>query len=315
MKINNVTPVINNNSTKMNSEKVPFTGLVQSCKDGLTDLFTLDRKGPMSRKLFIVNAFAFLLGTRLVTSRGKDERREIIIRDIPTIVIAVIGVPVIQNLFAGLVQKKSGFAFLEEDADKDKFAKLVNKMFKQPNTKVASYSQLEDWYKFDAKNLASGFEGFTERLSKQGGNLKTIFSSLGKDIKGKLADFSGDNAEFIKKLSENGNKDLKQAIVDGFKSDKNKALKQASFLKTVPTLIGLGLTLSIIGIFIPKLNIFITEAVNKGKKTPAHAKTEEKKVNSEAPSSTSVLVDASPAVQSFSANGTKKVLENFAGNR
>lgn len=272
MKINNATPVVN---TNIQTNNVNFKGVTpkKPAKEVLKEFLTLDRSGPMSRDLFVANAFAFLLGTRLVTSRDKDEKREILIRDIPTIVIAVVGVPVIRDAFAELIQKKSGFAFMQKGEKSGVIAKGADKLFKMLTKKeetknVVSYGELGQWYQFD-KNLSSGFKGFTERLSEQGGNLHKIFSSLGESARDKIKDFSKDNKEFMTKLFNNSeeSKSLIKTFEDEFATEGNNALKHASWKRTMPALIGLGLTLGLIGIFIPKLNIFITETVNKNRKS------------------------------------------------
>ncbi len=239
MKIHNATPIINNQQAKT-KKNVTFSG-----KSGIIkDFFQLGRSGNFTRGLFIANAFAFLLGGRLVTSRDENERRETLTRDIPTIVIAVQGVPVIKNWVAKQIQKHTGFAIITEAKQ------------------VASSSQLQDWYKYDDK-LASGFDGFSKRLVDCKGNLKKIYSSLGNDMKNKLANFSEDNSKFMEELSNH--KELKQSIKEAFSHSGNKVLEQAAFLKTIPTIVGFAITLSTIGIFIPKLNIFITEKLNKNK--------------------------------------------------
>lgn len=285
MKINNATPIVNTNPAP--KKDVAFNG---SFKEKGIELLNLKRQGPMSRDLFVINAFAFLLGTRLVTSRDKDEKREILIRDIPTILIAVMGVPVFQDLLAGSIQKGSGFAFMEENTkpiaeQSGIIAPRINQLF-GVKQQVVSYAQLKDWYVFD-KNLASGFEGFTDRLENQKGNLKKIFASLSDDIKTKLEALNPQfkDKKFGFKDKESGIKDkivadnklfkdtlfnkskksneVLELIKQAFSEADNKALKEASWMKTLPTLVGLVLTLGLVGFFIPKLNIHITETINK----------------------------------------------------
>lgn len=309
MKINNVAPVITNNSSPKN-QNVAFTSrFTNPFKDPncLTDLLTLKKQGPMVRDLFTLNAFAFLLGTRLVTSRDKDEKREIWVRDVPTIIIAVNGVPLIQDAFAGLIQKKSGFAFMEAGPQSGIIAPFFNQLFKRPDKNIASYSQLEDWYKFD-KNLHSGFKGFTDRLEAQEGNLKKIFSSLSDEIKNDLENlkFNDKNSEFKAKLFDNSDesKPVLEKIIKEFSNPKgNNALKRASWAATIPTLIGFATALVLIGILIPKSNIAITEAINKKRKAEEEADN----------SNTQPASDVSKATQNFSASNMSKSFKNFVG--
>lgn len=260
MKINNTTPQVSNviNSTKMPA----FTGFKKYIQD---DLVKFQKTGTMSRHLFIVNAFAFLLGTRLITSRDNDEKREVMIRDIPTIIIAVIGVPIVAKHFAQkVIQPKSGFALMDE-GEKSIYHKLRNIDPSNPSKGIMSYSKLEDMYIFN-ENLHSGFKGFSERLDKFGGNLKKIYSSLGDDIKSKLIGLSSNNKEFMKQLNSVENKGLLEVIKTTMSNKENKALKQASFLKTVPTILGFLSVFATVGVLIPKLNIYITEAIHRNKK-------------------------------------------------
>jgi len=272
MRINNATPLITNNINNANNtgkanKNVAFSG---GMPKNLKDLFVLERKGNMTRYLFTLNAFVFLLGGRVLKSRDKDEKRETMTRDVPTILIAVFGVPVIKDWAAKIFQKNSGFAILQDGAEKSKFGKWVGNLFNNKEThakSVASYDQLEDWFVYDSK-LKSGFDGFMDRLGNQGGDFKKTCSHLSKEIKAELSKFkSANNAEFLTELK--GNAKLKSDIMNAFANPKNKALEQAKWLKTIPTLIGFGITLFSIGIFVPKLNIAITESINKKKKVEA----------------------------------------------
>lgn len=243
MKIHNVIPIVNNNSNLPKANKnVAFSGTFKSAKK----FFQLGRHGNMTRRLFVTNALIFMLGGRLINSRDNNERRETLTRDIPTIGIAVYGVPVIKKWAAKQVQKYTGFGIID------------------PEKEIASSGQLQDWYKYDEK-LASGFDGFSKRLIACNGNLKKIFSSLGDEMKTKLINFSEDNTKLMDELSKNV--DLKQSLQKAFSNTQgNKALEQVKFLKTIPTIIGFIITLATIGILIPELNISITERLNKKKK-------------------------------------------------
>lgn len=255
MKIHNVTPNMQNiNNT--NKKKVAFSG---SFSKGLTNasekFFNLKRVGTMSLDLFTANAFVFLLGGRLISSRDKNEQRETLTRDIPTILAAVYGVPKVEEFAAKLIQDKKGFAIGEAVDPK--------KIFGKSRLEVANFSKLDDWYRYDDK-LAKGFDSFSERLSSKGGNLKKIYSSLSDKIKNELSNFSKDNKTFMQELSQNAK--LKQEIQNEFsKNEGNNALRLARRFKAIPKLIGFALTLAFIGIFIPRLNIHITEKINKNK--------------------------------------------------
>lgn len=244
MKINNSIPQINNIN---NSQTPSFKGFAGVKKYVTDDLVKLQKSGVMARHLFFLNAIVFMLGARIVTSRDKDERREVMVRDIPTITIASLGVPILSKLIAQkLIQPKSGFAIMDEGGKS-----------------ITSYDNIDDLYRYN-KDLHSGFNGFSERLNKLGGNLKKIYSSLSDEVKNKLSNFSSDNKKFMEEL--NSNKELLETIKTGMTGKENAVLKRASFLKTVPTILGFATVLGSIGILIPKLNIYITEAIHKNKK-------------------------------------------------
>lgn len=238
MKVNSTTPVVNNVNVNNHNKQIAFKGV--------SDFLNLKRQGPMGRGLFITTAFTFLLGSRLITSRDKDEKREILIRDVPTIIIAVMGVPVIGKFVAKAVEKSSGFAILDKTS-KDVF----------------SYGQIDnDLYRFD-KNSASGFKGFCKTLSEAGGDLKKIFSNLGKNVKNQLdvEKFSQGNESFIKELMKD--KKLSKMLKEELSKADNAVLKQAGFLKSIPTFAGFAATLGLVGVLIPNLNIHITESISK----------------------------------------------------
>lgn len=269
MKINNLTPQIYNNDTNK-AKSQSFSG-VQHAKKYLKDdflKFNRDYRGTMTRDLFLLNAFIFLLGTRVLTSRDNDEKREVMIRDIPTIVIAVMGVPAAERwMTKKFVQPKTGFTLLK-DGD-SLWNKLTgNESKKVPNT--VSYGKLNDFYVYNDE-LHTGFDGFSGRLDKLGGNLKKIYSSLGDDVKSKLSGFSNDNKEFMKQLNGSENKGLLENIKTVMARSDNQALKQAGFLKTCGKIGGFIATLVTIGICIPKLNIYITEAIHKNIKNHEEA--------------------------------------------
>lgn len=256
MKINNTTPIVVPSSTNA-PEPPKAKNNAPSFKGGARDFFSLSKKGPMTRPLFALNAFAFLLGTRLVTSRDKDEVRETFVRDVPTILVAVFGVPALAKALAKGIQSKSGIAIM----DKEK-------------SDVMSYDEIKDIYKFDEKKLSSGFEGFSERLSSLNGNLLKTYSSINEDIKKGLSGFAEDNKAFMDKLfdkSKESNHVLDQ-IKEALKDDKNIVLKNAMFKKTLTKMFGFGATIALAGLCIPKGNIALTNRLHRNDKKEADNK-------------------------------------------
>lgn len=280
MKINNFNTASAVNNNQPPAFKGNLSEFKAAAKQDAKKFLSLERSGTMNRKLFIANAFAFLLGTRIVTSRDKDEKREIFIRDIPSIMFAVAGVPTIQNAIAKTLQKSKkadGFVFTEKSNNRLEVSKwILNKLGKTPKEKVTpmSYGDLKSLYVYD-ENIHSGLAGFSQRLADNGGNVKGIFSNLSEDIKSGIAKLSNDNTNFIKELGKHENNGIADKIKEALKTDKNSALKKAEFLRTIPTVVGFGLTLSLLGIFIPKLNIHITETINKKRTAQTNEKADQ----------------------------------------
>lgn len=243
MKINNATPnLIKQVPFSSNISEKAASSVKELPRSGFSKLFELERKGSMGRTLFLVNCFMFLLGGRLLGSRDRNEARETLTRDVPTFIVVALSIPFLQKQLAKRMQEKSGFALVNESKE------------------LASTNQIQNWYQYD-KNMTTGFNGFSQRLVNTGGNLKKIFSRLDEETKSKLANFNENNDKFINELSKDAK--LKQSIVEKFQKAGNNAFEHAGFLKSIPTLLGFGITLSLIGIFIPKFNIFMTARINK----------------------------------------------------
>ncbi|MCQ2789281.1 MAG: hypothetical protein MJ229_02775 [bacterium] len=240
--INNVNTIKKENNNP-SFGKLNTAGLKGYMKDNFTQL---NKSGPMARGMFVLNAFTFLLGSRIVTARDADEKREIVIRDIPTVLLSVLGVPMIEKATAKVINKTTGFA--------------VNQ----------KYDVLKEWYqngKTVMKNgkevveNATNFKAFSKRLADQGADIKKVFSTLSPEIKKSLSEMTGSNEEIIKKISNNN--ELSKKIQEALKSAENGALKKANSLKTITKAFGFGLTLGLIGLLIPKINIAITKAIHK----------------------------------------------------
>lgn len=322
MKIDNAAPKTNIESkNNQSNSKVAFKGNPKSfselAKDEFKKMFTLDRPGPMTRKLFITNAFVFLLGTRLVTSRDKDEKREILIRDVPSIVTAVLGVPIIGNFFAGKLQERSGFAIMRTDKNPEKsdLMKWIHEKrgiaegekMPKPKSSPLSYGEIDSLYKYE-ESISSGLSGFSKRLCEltDSVDLKKVYSTLSDKIKQGIEKINPkDNIALIDALELETHKDLKGEILNALKDGKNAALKKAEFLKTVPIMIGFGITLVLLGLIIPKTNIFITETVNKKRKN--------KNASNESSDSKNVGQNLQPN-QTLPIKEYKKAFEKFTNN-
>ncbi len=285
MQVRNISPEIINKNINKTNKNVSFGNILTTSRKAVLNLFEPGRAGEMGMKLFVINAYIFLLSGRLLSSRDKkgeknqkettmdyirnnNEKRETIIRDVPTILLAVMGVPWIEKFVSKRLQKSKGFAI--HDIQKGKLGK------KDKLGNIIPKYQVGDWYIFD-KNLKTGFKGFIQRLADMGGNLKKICSYLGDDIKNGTKDFSPQNDKFINQLF--ADKELVKEVKAAFSKSDNKAYKQAGFLKALPKVFGFTATLLLIGIFIPKFNIFITETLHKSKKQNSQSETKQDDTN------------------------------------
>ncbi len=272
MKISNNTPIVSNTSFKGSAKLFK-----EALKQDSQNFFRLTPKGTMQRALFIANAFVFLLGTRLITSRDKDEKREIFIRDVPSIYTAVLGVPIISKFFTNILQEKSGFGLMKTNPapEKCELRKWFENKFNIKNNaktlktqdEVLSYAKLKLLYTYDPDLDVSGagLDGFSKRLMNLNDkvNLKKIYSNLSKEIKEGIAGFENDNVKFLQDLAKKP--EISGKIKEALSNSSNKALDKASSLKTIPAALGFGVTLTLLGLIIPKLNILITEKISKNR--------------------------------------------------
>lgn len=295
------------------SRNPSFCGFFQKTGKTLIDLFEPQRAGNMGRNLFVVNAYIFLLSGRLLSSRDKkgekiqvhkketaldyirknNEKRETIIRDVPTILLAVMGVPWAQKIVSTILQKKQGFAIhdVKKEGSKIKLGDMIPEY------------QVKDWYVYDQR-LHSGFKGFTQRLSDMGGNLKKIYSRLDHTISDKIKKFSVNNEEFMKQLF--ADEALAKEVESAFSNSGNKAFRHAGFLKAVPKVAGFAATLLLIGIFIPKFNIFVTEMLNRN-----HQKNKENEADSQNNQNTAKIIKNA---HNSSPKSTKQAFASFLNN-
>lgn len=267
MKINNTSI---QTSRMKNKQAITNPGFTGKSTQFVKDLVEPQRFGNMGRWLFLVTAFVFLLGGRILGSRDKNEKRETITRDVPTIIIIAGAVPIIEKFLSKHIQKHTGFAILgnkNEKETEDTYAAIKAgtknaDAAKDLPKELISYAQQKNWFVFD-ENLASGPKGFLERLLNLGGDPKKVCSKLSENIEKALEKFNKNGQEFIDEIHKPENSTLLKEIMDAFKDPKNNALKHAEFLKAIPKLISMAGTLALLGIFIPLFNIAVTEKVNK----------------------------------------------------
>ncbi len=228
-------------------------------------------KGDLSRNMFLVISSIFMVGARFKDSRGNDEKREILTRDIPGILLAVSGAPILNSAMAYATTKKTGIPIIQ-------FAKENEKNIE--NAKFASQKQVKDWYtKFD--ELKNPLITFTETIEKHGGNIKKVMTKLGleKDLEAIHDNKNATNKEIIEALKKSQSTSSKafetlEKKLKELKPD-NAVFKFAQKAQASVKIAGILFTAALLGIIIPRLNIIITKKKYQGNENagnPQHDK-------------------------------------------
>lgn len=277
MRINNsnsYTPQ-NKNNKQNNNNNVSFSGNSKFRQgfEKIADKCNIGPNGSLARNVFLAVSSVFMVGARFFKSRGEDERREVLTRDIPGIVLAVYGAPVLNSGVAYLVTKKTGVPIIQ-------FVKN-----KESNTNKASFvsqKQVKDWYS-NLTELKNPLITFSETIEKHGGNIKKAMSHLGldshlKNITGKDEASNKEIIASLKKLqAEKSDKfiALEKGLLKETASE-NKLLKIAKNTQAAVKVSGLLFTAGLLGIILPRLNIKITKNKYQHKPTVQESQNESK---------------------------------------
>ncbi len=224
--------------------------------------------GSLTRNMFLAVSFLFLVGARFLGARDNDERREVLTRDIPAVVVSGIGANLLYNPISKLVTKKTGIPIAA--ANKDGILNFV------------SQKQVKDWYSELGKN-PDALENFVETVDKNGGSIKKIMAKFG--FKDKLEAISNlaDNTGIIGEIkkAKTGNKEAFDALENALKNveNKNKVLKFAKNTQAAVKLGSITLTAAFLGYLLPALNIMITKNKYKGKVDEAEMKKKIQRTN------------------------------------
>lgn len=253
-----------NYSTKNQQNAPSFSGVKEVAKttfEKMGEWCNVDsRNGSLSRTMFFLVATIFLLGGRFIKSRSNDERRETVTRDVPAIALSVAGAPMANKAMAYAVTKSTGIPIITLDGKKGFW-----------NANFSSQKQLIDWYSDLGKNP---LVNFSETINKHGGNLQKAFKKLGFTDKLNAITTATDNNGILTaiKNAQTSNTEAFKALEEAMKGLKqdNAVLKLAKKSQAYVKLAGIGLTASILGFFLPRLNIVMTrnkyqKKVNEGK--------------------------------------------------
>lgn len=210
--------------------------------------------GELSRGMFVTVAAVFMLGGRFASSRSNDERREVLVRDVPGVFTAVYGAPLLNSALAYASTKKSGIPIMTLNPKKKNIL----------GTKFVSQKQVIDWYS-DLGNLKNPLNTFAETINKHGGNIRKVFDKLklSEMLNNVVTNKEASNEEildtFKKSQDSDAFKKLETSIIEAGKNKNNAVLKIAKRNQALVKLGGLGFTAALLGVFLPRLNIVTTQ--------------------------------------------------------
>jgi hypothetical protein len=213
----------------------------------------IEPNGSLSRIMFFLIGGVFMLGSRFLGSRNKDEKREVLTRDIPGVALAAFGAPMLNSAIAHKITQKTGIPIITFDG-------------KRPV--LVSQKQITDWYSGFSK-LDNPLINFAEMLERNGGNISKVMKKLGFENTLNAISNSSDNKTVLAALKEaqtNGS-DLFKNLENIIKhiADENQLLKSAKNSHAGVKLGGILLTAALLGFFIPRFNILVTRKKYKDK--------------------------------------------------
>ncbi len=213
----------------------------------------LTSNASLTRKAFLALSLVFILGGRYFNARNSDERREVLTRDLSSIIAAIYAVPVMKNGYAKMNAKTTGVPVADQS--------------------IASSLQLKNWYT-NVDKMKNGVVSFAENVDNLGGNVKKCFNEMGEEFSEQLGkifkngEVPENNKEVIKVLQKaKANKTLQSAInviENAFKAD-NGLLKKATKLKSIPEFAAIAATAGLLGGLIPWINIVTTKHLHAKK--------------------------------------------------
>jgi hypothetical protein len=273
MKINNhlTSPLYNNNQSSN-----PSFGNANAAKSTARKVFefvgnqcNIESNGSLTRIMFFIVGGIFMLGSRFIEARGKDEKREVLTRDIPGVALTAFCAPTLNNLLAASVTKKWGIPIVKSSDNKFAIAKINGKFME-----FTSQKQIKDWYS-ELSKMDNPLITFSETVERNGGSIAKVMKKLGFDKELEAISKSSENKEIIKALKTSGSTKAfgkLEELIKNIPAD-NKLLKFAKNAQACVKVGMIGITAALLGFIIPRLNIVITkkkytDPVQSGSKNP-----------------------------------------------
>lgn len=244
----------------------------------------------VSSGVFLALMLSCVLFPRMLNARDKTEKREIFTRDAISISTMLFAMKGINGGLAKGAQKKMGVVLTDMVVPKEMniFKKFLQ--FVKPNggVNILSTEQLVSKYKVETPGALIGLLDFIEG---NGGNVEKALTIDAKSKKAALAPLvkklmgENFNGKITKETvtgainNKNNSKVVGQIIDILSKEESNPLLKNAKFVNSGLKTLTLAVIVSILGIGLPKLNIFLSKKLDKKEHENNTARPEHKKEN------------------------------------
>lgn len=201
MKINTISSYKAHDNVQQNQQQPAFKGWVSNLGNKLTKdgkLLNLSKSiefngVAMPFSVLATTCFVFILLMRSFQAQSQMDKEEIIRRDSTTIGTLLFGAPIFGKVLSKTFEKTSGFALIDKKKSQNVFGRIWDYLKPHTGHQVLSSGAIERIYS-NVDRSKNGILDFCDFVTKNGGNLRKIFSS-NKDIKQHAATALGQSVE------------------------------------------------------------------------------------------------------------------------
>ena len=216
---------------------------------------------------------------RFFKARNSTERREVLIRDFPTVATLLFAMKAMKGAIAKGAEKKMGLVLTNGPKDYKNLSlgKKLKNLF-SPNSGVSVFSTEEILQKYTRINDSETLAKMLTSVQEQGGDVKkllTIDSKKGKvgPLSAAVSELFGDKfkdmkpEEIIAGVKNPANSDKVKNVIDILDdADKNPIVKNSKVVTAGIKYLSWGVVVFLLGYGLSKLNQIITNAVDGKKK-------------------------------------------------
>ena len=216
---------------------------------------------------------------RFFKARNSTERREVLIRDFPTVTTLLFAMKAMKGGIAKAAEKKMGLVLTNGPKDYRSLplGKKLKNLF-SPNSGVTVFNTDEILQKYTRINDSETLAKMLTSVQEQGGDIKkllTIDSKKGKvgELSAAVSGVYGDKfkdmkpEEIIAGIKNPANSDKVKGIIDVLDdADKNPIVKNSKVVTAGIKYLSWGVVVFLLGYGLSKLNQIITNAVDGKKK-------------------------------------------------